>query len=74
MGTILKHLEVLKEQDELPALTHLNLIDLDRLPIILDVFKQLKTDKLTPVFEYLKKADFDVTYDEVRIARLFVSH
>ncbi len=72
VGTILKHLEVLKEQGELPVLDHLNLITQDRLQIILDVFTQLKTDKLTPILTYLQKADFDTTYDEIRIARLFL--
>lgn len=73
LGTILKHLEVLKLQEELPALDHLNLITADRLEIILGIFKELKTDKLTPVLEYLQSADFDTTYDEIRVARLFLA-
>lgn len=72
LGTILKHLEVLKLQEELPTLDHLNLITADRLEIILGIFKELKTDKLTPVLEYLQSADFDTTYDEIRVARLFL--
>jgi hypothetical protein len=73
LGTILKHLEVLKLQEELPTLDHLNLITADRLEIILGIFKELKTDKLTPVLEYLQSADFDTTYDEIRVARLFLA-
>ncbi len=73
LGTILKHLEVLKLQEELPPLDHLNLITSDRLEIILGIFKELKTDKLTPVLEYLNSADFDTSYDEIRIARLFLA-
>ncbi len=73
LGTVLKHLEVLKLGDDLPSLDHLNLITPDRLEIILGIFKELKTDKLTPVLEYLQSADFDTTYDEIRIARLFLN-
>ncbi len=72
-GTIMSHLEVLKNQGELPALETLNLIPPERLEIITNIFTELKTDKLTPVFEYLKSADFDTTYDELRIARLFLN-
>lgn len=73
LGTIMKHLEVLKEKDELPPLDDLGLIDPARLEIILATFTDLKTEKLTPVFEYLHQADFDTNYDELRIARLFLT-
>jgi hypothetical protein len=72
LGTILKHCEVLKESGDLPNLKKFNLINEDRLEIILNTFKQLKTDKMTPIIEYLNKADFETSYEEVRVARLFL--
>lgn len=72
LGTVLTHLETLKKRHQLRDIIHLDLINGDRLEIILGIFKQLKTVALTPVFEYLKKADFTTTYEELRIARLFL--
>lgn len=72
LSTILKHCEMLKEAGTLPDLTRFHLVDTDRLEIILQTFRDLKTDKLTPVLQYLQKADFDTTYDELRLARLFL--
>lgn len=72
LSTILKHCEMLKEEGTLPDLTRFHLVDTDRLEIILQTFRDLKTDKLTPVLQYLQKADFDATYDELRLSRLFL--
>lgn len=73
LGTILNHLEVLQKRRLISDFSTYNLIDQERLKIIVEVFQELKVRSLTPVFEYLKKADFDTTYEELRIARLFLS-
>ena len=71
IGTVLTHIETLKKRNDLPELPQIR-PQAERLAIILDIFKQLKTTALTPVFEYLKKADFDTTYEELRLARVFL--
>jgi hypothetical protein len=72
LDTILKHCEELKKQESLPSLKKFSLVDEDRLEIILSTFRELKTEKLSPVLTYLTQADFDTSYSELRLARLFL--
>ncbi|MDO8524533.1 MAG: AAA family ATPase [bacterium] len=72
-GTVIGHLEnlILKEKinyEELEQLVDERL--LSRLPEISQAFRELDTDKLQPVFE---KFHGQYSYDELRLARLFLA-
>lgn len=66
-GTILTHLEKLKEEDSLPNINHLKPA-LNRLKIVDQAFKKVGTAKLSPVKKILPTS---FSFDEIRLARLF---
>lgn len=69
--TILEHLEKLKKKDQLPSIEYLKPKKeiFDR---VVKVFKKLKTSSLTPVMQELQKENFEITYEDLRLIRLFI--
>ena len=73
ISTIYAHLEKLIEEGRKIDLENIRPLDEERLGKILDAFRTLSTEALSPVREYLAETyeeEFD--YDEVRLARLFL--
>jgi ATP-dependent DNA helicase RecQ len=73
ISTIYTHLEKLIEEGKKIDLENIRPLDEERLGKILDAFRTLSTEALSPVREYLAETyeeEFD--YDEVRLARLFL--
>lgn len=73
ISTIYSHLEKLIEEGKKINLENIRPLDEDRLGRILDGFRALSTEALSPVREYLAETygeEYD--YDEVRLARLFL--
>ncbi len=71
-GTIVSHLEQLKQQEKLPAATLTSLIRVSKqkeLKPIIAVIKKKKLTALTPIFQALKG---EHSFDDIRLARLFV--
>ena len=71
-GTILKHLESLRALGKLPIqdIRHLARVSEQAIAEIHDAFRELDTDKLSPVFE---KLGGQYSYDELRIARMLLN-
>ncbi len=71
-GTILEHLESLRALGKLPAqdIAHLASGSEQSIIEIQDAFRELGTDKLSPVFE---KLDGIYPYDKLRLARLMLN-
>lgn len=73
-STILSHIEMLLDQDSDIDLEYLRPEDGERLEKILWAFRFLETKNLSPIREYLLDIhDETFDYDEVRLARLFLS-
>lgn len=73
-STIYSHVEKLLEEGKDIDLEKIRPLDEERLARILEWFQTLSTEALSPVREYLFEThgeDYD--YDEVRLARLFLS-
>ena len=69
-GTIISHIEKLKELGECPNINHIkNIISKDRLDKIKKAFEKSKDIKLSPVRDILGK---NFSFDEIRLARLFI--
>ncbi len=72
-STIFSHIEKLIEEWKKIDLEEFRPGDEERLARILDVFRRLSTDSLSPVKEYLEdEYDGIYDYDELRMARLFL--
>ncbi|MBU0646194.1 DNA helicase RecQ [Patescibacteria group bacterium] len=67
-GTIIQHLEKLLQADELPDITHLKPKDKD-FQKIQKAFNKSKNKTLTAIF---KQLDEEYSYDELRLARIFL--
>lgn len=73
MSTIYAHIEKLIEEGKKVDLEKIRPLDEERLARILDGFRALSTEALSPVREYLYETFGDeYDYDEVRLARLFL--
>lgn len=73
ISTIYTHLEKLLEEGREIALEKIRPLDEERLVRILDAFRVLSTENLSPVREYLFDTYGDeYDFDEVRLARLFL--
>ena len=73
ISTIYSHLEKLIEEGKKVNLENIRPLDEERLGRILDAFRTLSTEALSPVREYLYETyDEAYDYDEVRLARLFL--
>ncbi len=71
-GTIVSHLEQLKQQEKLPASVLTSLIPASKqkeLKPIISVIKKKKLTALTPIFQALKG---ERSFEDIRLARLFV--
>ena len=69
-GTIISHIEKLKELGECPNINHIkNTVSKDRLDKIKKAFEKSKDIKLSPVRDILGK---NFSFDEIRLARLFI--
>ena len=68
VGTIFKHLEILKEKGTLPNITYLK-PDETSLAEMHEAFDEAGDTKLTPVYKILNKK---YTFNELRLARLFL--
>lgn len=74
LSTIFSHIEKLKEEGKEIDLTPYLPADSDRIRDIHAAFVEIGTLSLSPVREFLASLhDEDYTYDELRIARLFLS-
>ena len=72
-STIYSHIEKLREEGKPLDLSKFRPEDEERLAHILDAFRRLSTEALSPVREYLFETFGDeYDYDEVRLARLFL--
>lgn len=71
LDTIIGHLEKLKKKKQLPSIDHVYL-DNKRKKDILSIFKELKTESLTLVMQKLQEQNFQVTYEELKVIRLFL--
>lgn len=73
MSTIYAHIEKLIEEGKKVDLEKIRPLDEERLARILNGFRVLSTEALSPVREYLYDTYGDeYDYDEVRLARLFL--
>jgi ATP-dependent DNA helicase RecQ len=71
-GTIVSHLEQLKQKDSLPTKQLSGLLDAKKkkeLAPIIAVIKKKKLTALTPIFQALKG---ERSFEDIRLARLFV--
>ena len=74
ISTIFSHIEKLTEEGKIIDLTAHRPDDSDRLSDIHRAFVEVGTLSLSPVREFLASLhDEDYTYDELRMARLFLS-
>lgn len=74
ISTIFSHIEKLKEEGKEIDLTPYLPVDADRIRDIHAAFVEIGTLSLSPVREFLASLhDEDYTYDELRMARLFLS-
>jgi ATP-dependent exoDNAse (exonuclease V) alpha subunit len=71
LGTIITHLEMLKDEEiEFPT-ENIN-VDEKLVKKVAEAIKKLKEDKLTPIKSYLEKEKIKASFDEIRLARLFI--
>ena len=68
VGTIFKHLEVLKERGTLPDITYLK-PKAEMLEEVAEAFQAVGDTKLAPVYKALDK---EYTFNQLRLARLFL--
>ncbi len=72
-STILSHIEKILDEKEDLDIGYLRPIDEEQLSTILSIFSELQTYSLSPVKQYLsEECDMNISYDEIRIARLFM--
>ncbi len=73
ISTIFSHIEKLIEEGKKIDLEEFRPDDEARLARIVDAFRRLSTESLSPVKEYLEdEYDGIYDYDELRVARLFL--
>ncbi len=71
LGTIISHLEQLQEE-KIKFSTKKIKVDKKLVKKIAEAIKKTGEDKLTPIKQYLEKQGTHATFDEIRLARLFV--
>jgi predicted transcriptional regulator len=70
-GTILEHLEKLKKRGELPDISYLK-PENTFFQQVIDLFKNLRTESLTPIMQALEKKEINATYEQLKVVRLFL--